>query len=380
MPSFPLPSSSAAAACPLAQPSSRSRLVRAAVLESGASASVADLVASSRRPLTERLYGHKWSVWSDWCSSQGLQATDPSPSNLADFLVWLSNSKKLAVSTIKGYRSAISTTVRQLGGRDLSEDQLLGDVSRALSLQEARAPRRVPAWDLFLVLAALRKPPFEPLADSAFKWLTYKTVFLLALATARRRSEIHGLSGDKQDIAFNPDGSVSLRFLPEFLAKTQDPSSSLPSVTVRSLSDILARDDEDRKLCPVRALSYYLARSNPRRKNQRRLFISLNEEYSRDIAAGTVSRWISATIVQAYQSSAQSMSALNPRAHEVRALATSAAFQQSVALHQVLAAAFWRSENPFINHYLRDLRSRRLDGSFTVSFVAAQEVLASSSH
>ena len=79
------------------------------------------------------------------------------------------------------YQSAISTTIRQLGGPDLSHDQLLYDVSGALSLTDAIAPRRVLAWDLFLVLSVSRKAPFEPMAVLSFLLLTFKTVFLLAL-------------------------------------------------------------------------------------------------------------------------------------------------------------------------------------------------------
>jgi hypothetical protein len=206
--------------------------------------------------------------------------------------------------------------------------------------------------------------------------LTFKTAFLLALATARRRSEIHALSGDRQDILFEPNGSVSLRFLPEFLAKNQ-PAGSRPAplVNIPSLSRALGRDDKDCNLCPVHCLNFYLARSTPRRRAQRRLLISVNEEYSRDISASTVSRWLSSTVSCAYKQANSSLDALHPRAHEIRALATSAAFQQSWPIDKILDAAFWRSENPFIGHYLRDIRSSRADGAYTISFVAAQAVL-----
>ena len=81
-----------------------------------------------------------------------------------------------------------------------------------------------------------------------------KTVFLVTLASGRRSSEIHALSGRTQDVAFEPNGAVSLRFLPEFRAKTQRPEDSFPIVVIPPLTSILTPDDPDVTLCPVRAL------------------------------------------------------------------------------------------------------------------------------
>ena len=45
-------------------------------------------------------------------------------------------------------------------------------------------------WDLGIVLEALSKHPYEPLREASLKHLTLKTVFLLAMASARRCSEL----------------------------------------------------------------------------------------------------------------------------------------------------------------------------------------------
>lgn len=50
-----------------------------------------------------------------------------------------------------------------------------------------RVPR-APAWDLNIVVGALSRPPFEPLAQIDLKWLSYKTAFLLAITTAKHVS------------------------------------------------------------------------------------------------------------------------------------------------------------------------------------------------
>ena len=49
-------------------------------------------------------------------------------------------------------------------------------------------------------------PPFQPPRTISRKFLSLKTVFLLALASGRRGSEIHALSGRESDSAFEHDG------------------------------------------------------------------------------------------------------------------------------------------------------------------------------
>jgi hypothetical protein len=113
----------------------------------------------------------------------------------------------------------VRTTLRQLGSSALASAPIVADVIKGAALRVARAPVRVPAWDLFLVLNFLRGQPFEPLESAAWADLSVKTVFRVCLASGRRVSEVHSLSGLPSDITFEPDGSVSLRFLPEYLAK-----------------------------------------------------------------------------------------------------------------------------------------------------------------
>ena len=65
------------------------------------------------------------------------------------------------------------------------------------------------------------------------------------------------------------------------------------------------------------------------------------------------------------------------RAHEVRAWAASLALQSSFRLEEVLEAAYWRSADVFISHYLRDVCRTRADGRFGVgSAVVAQHVMS----
>ena len=221
----------------------------------------------------------------------------------------------------------------------------------------------------FLVLSALRLPPYEPLKQWSLKRLTLKTAFLVSLASGKRCSEVHVLSGLPSDVAFKPDGSTSLRFLPDFLAQYQLPGSPSPVISVRSLSPILAPDDEDHLLCPVRALRAYRKSFCSERC---RLLLSWNENYKDDIRRSTVSRWLWEVITAAYARPRSELSVFSPRPHVIRAWTSSLAFASNISLSSLMNAAYWRS-GTFIHFYLRDVSRLREDGSMGIaSAVVAQ--------
>ena len=57
------------------------------------------------------------------------------------------------------------------------------------------------------MLEASSKSPYEPLREASLKHLTLKTVFLLAMASAGRCSEIQVLMFDQKYIQFKPKGA-----------------------------------------------------------------------------------------------------------------------------------------------------------------------------
>ena len=148
-------------------------------------------------------------------------------------------------------------------------------------------------WDLFRVLAALRSKPLEPPRRTSFKRLFLKTDFFVALASGRRSSEAHAFSGLERDTALDADGSITLRSIPEFLAKNQEPSSPSPTISIRPLTPILEPDDEDRFLSPARGLRRYLAVTKHRRSSVlRRLFSFLNEGHNKNNRKTTQPKWL----------------------------------------------------------------------------------------
>lgn len=343
----------------------------------GASSDTLSFVELAHRRGTANVYESKWKRWLAWTQGKRVDPLRPKVVQLANFLSELAASDHLSASSIKVFRSAIVSTLTQRGGRvrgSSERPRLVSDVVKGISASQSVLPRRTPAWDLFLVLEQLRQPPFEPLAQLDRFHLTWKTVFLVSLATGRRSSEVNHLSGLPADISSQPDGSFLLHFLPEFRAKNQRPEDSSPSVRIPPLSSILAPDDEDVTLCPVRALRRYLEMTRDRPSGCRKLFVSINPNYSKDVSSNTIARWVSSVVRLAYARAGASLP--SSRAHEVRAWAASLAAHQNVPLRQVLDAAYWKSESTFLNFYLRDCSATRQDGTCGIaSVVAAQRAL-----
>ena len=116
------------------------------------------------------------------------------------------------------------------------------------------------------------------------KHLTVKTVFLLALGSGKRRSEIH--AWQNQNIRHQSDWSkVSLYPSPSFLSKNQlakEGPDSVAPVVIPALAPTLDRSlKSDRSLCPVRALRYYLDRTSDLRQNKELVFVSFKKDFGR---------------------------------------------------------------------------------------------------
>ena len=100
------------------------------------------------------------------------------------------------MSTIEGYRTAIASTLRVVAGLEVGKDPSISSLLANFARDLSKKDRSAPAWDLAYVLDSFRGKDFEPLEEASLKCLTLKVVFLIALASGRRRGEIHALRPD----------------------------------------------------------------------------------------------------------------------------------------------------------------------------------------
>ena len=136
-------------------------------------------------------------------------------------------------------------------------------------------PRRllVPPWDLAIVLAALREFPYEPLENASLQHLTLKALFLLAVTSVRRVSELQALCALPPYALVNPR-SVTLRINPAFVPKTTTSQAMEAPIVLHCFPRVVrtAFDQDLRDNCPVRAITLYLDRTKEMRQDNQ-LFV-----------------------------------------------------------------------------------------------------------
>ena len=348
-----------------------------AIQQAGFSEEVATRIEAPQRRSTRAIYESKWSVFVRWCEEHKVDFRSPSIKQISDFLLYLFQEKHLQPSTIDGYRTAISDKIGN-GRLNIGKDENLTRLLDSFHRDKPKGRRGVPSWNLSLVLHQLTKPPFEPLRKASLKHLTFKTVFLLALGSGKRRSEIHAWV--HRNIRHQEDWSnVSLYPSPSFISKNhlakEGPGCVAP-VIIPALAPTLDKSlKEDRTLCPVRSLRYYLDKTKDLRSDKELVFVSFRKSFKKDIVPATVSSWIKQTIGLCYQlSDEQSQNLHQVRAHDVRAFAASKAFQGGVPLDQILSACHWKSHNTFTQFYLKDVAWADSELYHLGPVVAAQQI------
>ena len=170
--------------------------------------------------------------------------------------------------------------------------------------------------------------------DTDLKHLALKTAFLLALASGKRRSEIHAWVANK--VSNLGQWEKVVLFPSDFIAKNQ--LASVSPVTIPALTTIVDRQfKEDRTLCAVRALRYYLDRTKDLRGSQSLLFISFKKGHTSDIRPATLSSWLKQTILLCYKQAYQeALDLVHVKSHDIRAFAASKAFYGGVSVDQIM--------------------------------------------
>ena len=107
-------------------------------------------------------------------------------------------------------------------------------------------------WSLIKVLQLASDTYSEP---CEYIKLLRKTLFLLALASGARMSEIAALSCDQGFLKFLPSSEILLSPHLKFLAKNEDPQNSWGPWKIVPLP-------QDPSSCPVATLKVYLSRTS----------------------------------------------------------------------------------------------------------------------
>ncbi len=234
---------------------------------------VVDTITSARAPSTRHAYALKWNLFVEWCSSH---REDPRRCPIRVVLSFLQQGleRRLSPSTLKVYVAAIAANHDPVEGKSVGKhDWVMRFLRGARRLNPPRPPS-IPSWDLSLVLRALQQGPFEPLQAVEPKFLSMKTLLLLALASIKRVGDLHAFSVDNLCLQFGPVVSqIILRPRPGYVPKVpttpfRDQVVSLQALPPEEADPALAL------LCPVRALRHYVDRTQSFRTSDQLLSVT----------------------------------------------------------------------------------------------------------
>lgn len=144
--------------------------------------------------------------------------------------------------------------------------------------------------------------PFEPLATVPSRFLTLKSIFLVAITSARQVSELCSLSTNPNLCLFQED-RVILQLDPSFMPKVnsvfhQPQEVVLPTLCLNPLS---SKERVWHSLDVKRALSFYLDRMKEFRKSDAIFILFEGPSRGKKASKGSLSQWLRASILEAYK-------------------------------------------------------------------------------
>ena len=111
---------------------------------------------------------------------------------------------------------AIASVLRSSCGTEVGRSDTLRALMKSIARNNIRDQPTVPDWDLLLVLNRLRQAPFEPIRLAPLKLLTWKTLFLVTLASGKRRGKFTHALSFKNFMHRESWSRVTFSFVPSF--------------------------------------------------------------------------------------------------------------------------------------------------------------------
>ncbi|KAG0721144.1 hypothetical protein GWK47_006512 [Chionoecetes opilio] len=193
---------------------------------------VAEDILAALRPSSTRQYQSHWKAFQSFLKLKGLR--DVSESVVLDFLSFLAHDRGRSSATLSTHLAALADPLKYGWGLVLDRRSVTL-LKRGLFLQNPPPHRPGPFWSLEKVLRFLQGDQFG--SDAAGPRLLQKALFLVALATGFRASQLRALTRFPQWTTFSRDGSaVSLSLSPKVLGKNERQDHRLQPVVVPAWS------------------------------------------------------------------------------------------------------------------------------------------------
>ena len=152
-----------------------------------------DFLAQSLSKGTQKGYNSSYSKFVAYCSSKNMQPESCSPEDIAKYLHFLFQSGS-RYSSINLARSAISKFHVGFNGTPAGQHKIVCNAVKAVFRLRPPLPKYKETYDVTIVLDYLKSLP--PNSQLSLKQLSYKTLFLLTVATISRVSSVAQLGPD----------------------------------------------------------------------------------------------------------------------------------------------------------------------------------------
>jgi hypothetical protein len=203
--------------------------------------------------------------------------------------------------------------------------------------------RRIPVWDVCLVLRVLTSAHTQELDENEFLY-TACVVFLVALASGDRCSALAALKFPP----ISSSDSVIVEFEDKFVPKSYFLRKNLTRIKPLSLPRVAA--ESLLQVCPARAVERYCERvAHRRHPSQSSLFIPHNSSKTSNIRIQSIARYLTAIVAWCYEKEGSSCPIV--RAHDVRKVAAAMRELTSTSLTDVLQAGEWATPSVYLDHY-----------------------------
>jgi len=214
---------------------------------------VTNSLLNSHRPSTQNQYQHCWTKFQNYLIDKNIQAIRLK--TVLQFLIYLVNQENLSVKSLPVYRSSLDLPLKY-GFSISTKSREFNLLSRSQFISNPPLKVATPEWELDKVLNLLEQPRF--IVNISDEDLMLKTLFLVALATGNRASELSAITRNSINFSINYD-RVKLSVKPGFLYKNERMGRTPPDIIVKSLNE--GNMNSSHPLCPVNSLRTYLERT-----------------------------------------------------------------------------------------------------------------------
>lgn len=190
-------------------------------------------------------------------------------------------------------------------------------------------PKYDTVWDVQTVFKYIEK-----LTDLTLLELSAKLCMLFLLITAQRCQTLHLI--EMEDIEFKQDCCI--------VKTTHVLKQTRPGY---HLKDIVLHAYHNPKLCIVKTMQEYLARTEGFRATGNKLLVSTQKPHH-GVSQATVSRWVKTLMIKAGIQKHYGV-------HSTRAAAASAAKQRGVPISTIIQTAGWANARTFERFYHKDI-------------------------